>query len=638
MCGITGIINLEPGEPIRIPVIRKMTDSLEHRGPDDSGVYTDRRIALGHRRLKILDLSVRGRQPMFDTEDRAGIIHNGEVYNFREIRKELAASEYKFRSESDTEVILNSFLENGIDCLENFIGMFAFAIYDKTSEQVFLVRDRIGIKPLYYTLFNGKLIFASEIKAILLYPGFIPEPDTTAISSYLSYRYPIGENTMFKNILSLPPGHYLKIDSARVKLHQYWDLPIYEIKEDFGEEFYIENIRELLESAVRYRMISDVPLGAYLSGGLDSSVITSIMSRKGETSVKTFTIGFEEKGYNEFEHARRVADHCHTDHRQILLGAEDYIDNMLKLIRYKDAPLGVANEPALHVMSRELKKHITVVLSGEGADEIFGGYGRIFRSPYDYIRMKNTASADMNSALRNELFKKYGGREFPSPSDHFMYLYNYINWDDKTAFLNTEIIAALNNDSDQKAIFARLFQQTADLDIYDQYMWVFEKIHIVGLLQRVDMTSMAASVEARVPFTDHRLVEFAMSIPSEYKLKWRSAEAKKQAAETISDKISEKYDIPKYILKRSYEDSLPAGIVDRKKVGFPVPVHLWFGAKFNSFAKEIMLDERAKKRNFYNINGLEKFLGRPDLFREHGSGLKVWMLLNLELWFREYFD
>ncbi|MCH9028783.1 MAG: asparagine synthase (glutamine-hydrolyzing) [Bacteroidetes bacterium] len=643
MCGIAGIVNLENKTQVRINIIKEMADTMIHRGPDDSGSYVDDCIALGHRRLTIIDLTSHGRQPMFDITGRVGIIFNGEIYNYQELRSELETKGYEFQSQTDTEVILNAYIEYGIKCLNKFNGMFAFGIYDKKYKTVYLVRDRIGIKPLFYSLYDGKLIFASEIKAILKYPGFSSSENINGLSSYLSYRYPIGEDTLFNEIKSLNPGYYLEVAGPNVKKHQYWEIPINENNEDKGEEFYINRLREIMASAVKYRMRSDVHVGAYLSGGLDSSITVALMSNFMESPVNTFTIGFNEEGYNEFRFAKQVADKYNTNHNRMTMSSTDYIENMVKLISYKDAPLGVPNEPALYVMSKELKKYVTVVLSGEGADEIFGGYGRIFRSPYDYQRLKelensnNTSNSEKNKLLRRNLDKKYNGNKFKSDQEHFLFLYNYTNWDDKQNFLHPDIIKHLNYDEQLRNIFAVEFEKIKNMNIYDKYMWIFEKIHILGLLQRVDMTTMAASVEARVPFVDHRLVEFAFTIPIKYKLKWRSQTDKATACSYNSDQISEKYDIPKYILKKSFENDLPKEVVWRKKMGFPVPVHNWLGDDFNDFSKEILLDKRALNRNFYNKN-MEKILNNKQLFSNHGFGIKIWMLVNMELWQREYID
>jgi asparagine synthase (glutamine-hydrolysing) len=642
MCGIAGAINLAERGPLGETHIRRMTDCITHRGPDDSDIYVDDNVALGHQRLIIFDLTSQGRQPMFDETGSVGIVFNGEIYNYPELKKELQGQGYNFRSNTDTEVILNSYLEYGIECLSRFNGMFAFAIHDRRNQTTFLARDRVGIKPLYFTSFDDRLIFGSEIKVILAYPGFRTGPDLTGVSSYLSYRYPIGDRTLFENVNSLLPGHYLKIDHGSVSRHEYWDLPVITDREDHGEPYYLEQVHALLTSSVKLRMRSDVPIGAYLSGGLDSSAIVALMAQLTDNPVKTFTIGFEEEGFNEFAYARQVADRYGTDHHEITLSSSDYIDSMIKLIRFKDSPLGVPNEPALHVMSQHLKQHITVVLSGEGADEIFGGYGRIFRSPYDFQRMQELAAAgqgsDTDSRLRANLALKYGDRTFADELEHFLFLYNYTSWEDKEKFLTPDLIERLDQDRPLEAVFAEQLGKCKGLNQYDKYMWLFEKIHILGLLHRVDMTTMATAVEARVPFVDHRLVEFAMAIPVKYKLKWRSEQDRTAAAVCNADQISEKHDIPKYILKQAFARDLPAEVVWRKKMGFPVPIHSWLGDRFNEFAKEVLLDRSARTRGILRCDNLESILNDTTQFDQHRSGLKIWMLVNLELWFREYFN
>ncbi len=636
MCGIVGVINIENRQQVPLSIITDMAATMRHRGPDDSGTYVDDRVAFGHRRLTIIDMSTHGRQPMYDTTGRIGIVFNGEIYNYQELRIDLEAKGHRFYSQTDTEVILNSYLEYGIKCIDQFNGMFAFAIYDKANGRVTLVRDRIGIKPLFYSLHDGKLLFASEIKAILKYPGYSTSENINGISSYLSYRHPIGEDTLYSNIKSLSPGYYLEVDGNKMSKHQYWELPINTDNHDLGEEYYIAKLRELMSSSVTYRMRSDVPVGAYLSGGLDSSITVALMSHLVDDPVNTFTIGFEEEGYNEFSYAKQVADRYNTNHHRIIMSSKDYIENMVKLISYKDAPLAVPNEPALHAMSKELKAHITVVLSGEGADEIFGGYGRIFRSPYDYQRLHDSSTSD-NKLLRSNLEDKYSGRQFRSEQEHFLYLYNYASWDDKKQFLHPDIIASLNNDEQLVNLFTAEFDKIKEMSHYDKYMWIFEKIHIIGLLQRLDMTTMATSVEARVPFIDHRLVEFAFTIPIKYKLKWRSEADQATATSYNSDQISEKYDMPKYILKKAFEQDLPQDVVWRNKMGFPVPIHKWLGEEFNAFAKDILLDRKALDRKCYSDN-LEKLLHNRELFSDHDFGIKIWMLVNMELWQRAYID
>jgi asparagine synthase (glutamine-hydrolysing) len=643
MCGITGIFGINKKPKMTDCLLEQMTKKLTHRGPDSVGFRIGDGFALGHCRLKIIDLEG-GVQPMSSPDGKVWVSYNGEIYNFREIRDELIGLGYDFKTKSDTEVLVRSYEAFGIDCVKHFNGMFAIALVDLKKNKFFLIRDRLGIKPLYYTIKDGCIIFGSEIKSILAYPGVKREINPYGVSSYLSYRYVLGEETLFRGIFSLSPGRVLTVANSSFKIDSYWEAPIIIQKEDKGESFYIEKIRELLGRAVKYRMISDVPLGAYLSGGLDSSLIVSLMAEYANEPIKTFTIGFQEEGFNEFEFSRMVASRYRTDHKEILLSSSDYIDLIPKLISFKDSPLSVPNEVPLYEMSKELKKYITVVLSGEGADELFGGYGRIFRSPFDYERVKlmrenpGVISGDVKNMLVRNLLEKYKDLDFNTIQDHFLTCYNYLSLEDKRCFLQEEFNLSLNGDEKMGGFFRSCFKRIEGLSQYDQYMWIFEKIHLVGLLHRLDMTTMAVAVEARVPFVDHNLVEFGLSMPFKYKLRWKSLLHKTMATLVSSDQISERYDTTKYILRESFRDKLPETIISREKVGFPVPLHKWFGEKFNGYAKEILLDKRTKRRGILDTKQLEKSLNEIKNFEDHKFGIKIFMLVNLELWARIYID
>ena len=638
MCGITGIINFNK-QKYAEELLWRMTDTMVHRGPDGGGIFSDSGIGLGHRRLSILDLSEEGKQPFIQND--LSITFNGEIYNFQEIKSQLG--NFNYRSETDTEVILNAYRKKGIDCINDFNGMFAFCLFDKTKQKVYLVRDRMGIKPLYYAHINNEIIFGSEVKAILASGKIKSDFSNSAISNYLSFRYPVGTQSLFKNIYQLEPAHYLEIDltTKGIKKTQYWDVPIIDQKEDFGEDYYINRIQETLSESVRYRMIADVDFGAYLSGGLDSSIVVSLMSKMHSRRIKTFTIGFEEKDYNEFEYSKMVADMYNTQHNTILLDPSKYFDTSDMLIGYKDAPLSVPNEPALYLMSKALKEHFTVVLSGEGADELFGGYGRIFRSPYDFERYGDIHKYGINnniSKMFTQSFEEKYGSFDSNITNHFLKLYKYISLKDKRSFMSPDFIDSTANDKPLFEYFDHQFAKSSTLSFSEQYMWIFEKIHIQGLLNRLDMTTMAASVEGRVPFVDHKLIELAFSIPLKYKMKWKSESHKLYSSHLTSDLISEVYDTPKYILKKAYEKQLPKEVVWRRKMGFPVPLHKWFGDSFNDYAKEVLLDNKAKSRNLYNTNELERLLNDKSNFKEHSFGLKIWMLVNLELWMNKYFN
>jgi len=636
MCGLLGILGANP-DRVSPAAFDEALALMRHRGPDESDTW--RQVddsgglnAFGHQRLRIIDLHAASRQPMHTDDGRFVLVFNGEIYNYLELRKKLEAGGHRFKTRSDTEVLLTSFARYGIDCIHDFIGMFAFAIHDRQQKVTWLVRDRLGIKPMWFQHAGDELLFASEIKSILALSTQPRRLNPAAVSSYFSFRYPILNDAFIEGIESLPPGHFLRFENGETTISEYWD-PAHAFAaqvDDRGEDWYIAQLRETLDSAIRYRMISDVPLGAYLSGGVDSSVITALMARASKEPVKTFTIGFEEEGYNEFDYARLVADRYQTEHREIMISGECYIEEMERLIRFKDAPLAVPNEVPLHLMSRELKKFITVVLSGEGADEIFCGYGRIYRSPDDFEKLKSVTDPEFLTRFRD----KYGTTKFESELDHFLNIYGYTNTAMKKQLLSPDFNNASHNDAIRQK-FQGLFDRVAGQGYTNQIAYCFEKTHLLGLLQRVDMTTMATSVEARVPFVDHRLVELAFSMPLNYKLRWNEGGAAKSKF-LLSDEISEIHDTPKYILKKTYEDLVPNEVLYRRKMGFPVPLNDWFGGRFRDYARDHLLSRQAAQRGIYNTDGIRKALDSDMLESDHSLAMKVWMLVNLELFCESY--
>lgn len=615
----------------------KALNLQQHRGPDDSGYVRYGNLQLGHRRLSIIDLNPKSKQPMIGGNGDLTCIFNGEIYNYSEIREQLRSAGYVFNTESDTEVLINAYHLYGEKCLDKFIGMFAFVIFDKRTQSIFAARDRLGVKPLYYANINGVLYFSSEVKSIRAASDCSKNINLSAISSYLSYRYPIANDSFYSEIKQVPPAHYVKVNNQKeLELSQYWQFSesIRQQENDHGEEFYIERIRELFSSSVNYRMIADVPVGAYLSGGVDSSAVVAEMTRQSKTPVKTFTIGFEEEGFNEFSYAQQVAKRYGTDHHEIMLSGDDYIETMAELIKLKDAPLGVPNEVPLYRMSQELKKHITVVLSGEGADEIFGGYGRIFRAADDYEKLKAYRSgAPTSTALKNALDKKYSDLHRLDELSHFLHLYQYTNSNLKSEILGAAFSQS-SYDNEFNKIFKREFDSTpANATYATRMMYVFERLHLPGLLQRVDTTTMGAGVEARVPFVDHRLVEFAFTIPDKYKLKWK--ENNSTASDLLSDKISEEFDTPKYILKKAFENILDNETLYRKKMGFPVPLSKWFGGKFREYAASRILSGHLVKEQIINKNYVAQLLKEDSLARNQSLAMNIWMLLNIEIFLEE---
>jgi len=631
------VYNLKHKKKTDKKIIIGMAQSLKHRGPEDSGIYCDERIALGHRRLKIIDLSKKGHQPMSDSKKEVFVVFNGEIYNFKEIKQELIERGHTFNSGSDTEVIIYAYKEWGIKCIEKFNGMFALGLYDKKNNKLYLVRDRLGVKPLFYTIFDKKVIFSSEIKAILKYPKFKREPNWKTISSYLSYRYVLGEETFFKNIYHVLPAHYLEMWDGKVKKHEYWDIPLKTRKKDLGKKFYTKKIRELLTNSVKLRMISDVPLGAYLSGGLDSSIIVALMSKLTKEHVKTYSIAFKQKEYNELKYAKLVADMYKTNHKEITIDGKKYLSTMRKLIEYKDAPLAVPNEIPIYLMSKELKKDITVVLSGEGSDEIFSGYGRLFRSPSDYYKLK-IIPPFIRKIFFKSLYKKYNARTFDTEMEHFLFQYSYFPLEEKNSLFNGYMKKLTKGDYELKNIFKKYFSRASGLNYYDKISYVFEKLHLVGLLEKLDNPTMATAVEGRVPFVDHKLVEFMFSVPYKYKLKWISPLSRIKGFFKNSDEISENLDITKYILRETFKKDIPLEVLNRKKKGFPVPLDTWFKGKFINHARKIVLDPKARISKIIDQENLKKWIEKNLKDKsDKDFGQKLWMILNIEIWLKEYF-
>ena len=639
MCGILGQLPLSNAACALSPdFFSDALNKMEHRGPDDSGIVMDDRFVFGHRRLSILDLSSKARQPMVTPDGVLTLTYNGEIYNYETLRKSLQNRGVKFQTTSDTEVLLYGLYYEGIDFIKRCNGFFAFAAFDKRTNCCWVARDRLGIKPLYVHDDGKYLTFSSEIKSILALVGCQLELNLKSVSSYMSFRYPIGNQTFFEGIECLSPGNYLTIKNGRKQQFQYWDPKeaFNKQSEDKGESYYIEGLSAQLQAAISKRMVADVPVGAYLSGGVDSSLIAAVMATHTDHPLKSFTIGFDEPGYNEFEYASLVAQQYQTDHHEIILNADDYFQKLNTLIEFKDAPLAVPNEVPLYEMSKQLKKHITVVLSGEGADELFGGYGRIFRST-DEFEKANLAHSHQDPELaifQAAFIRKYGVSSFSKQIDHFLHNYRYTSVNLKKSLLNLDIDVI---EKELVGEFESLFDSLPGQSYLNKALYTFEKLHLQGLLGRVDTTTMATAVEARVPFVDHELVEFAFSIPEHYKLRWKSAADAENARSKLGNDISELHDIPKWILKKTGESFLPNKILYRKKMGFPVPLDKWFGGKFKTLAQDILLSSACKERGLINNRAVEAILNKADVSADHSMAMKLWMLVNLELFQVRYF-
>lgn len=600
MCGINGFIckrKIENGEYR----INSMNNSLIHRGPDAEGYVKIDGGYMGQRRLSIIDMDSRSNQPMWTNEKDAAIVYNGEIYNYKELKDSLC---YKFKTTSDTEVLLAGIKEYGIDWIKKCNGMFAFAFADIRENKIILCRDRLGIKPLYYYMDKEKLIFSSEIKGILN-SGLIEVIfNNNAIDEYLGNRYVREPYTFFQGIYQVPAGHYLTINrDLQMKLVRYWNLPDeFNMDSIYGENEIYDRFKSEVVDAIRRRMIADVPIGTYLSGGIDSGIISAVCAKQSKKSINTYTIGFPMM--NEFPYAQMVAQQYQTNHHELLLSATDYFDKLEELISYKDGPLGVPNEVPLAVMSKELKTLITVVLSGEGADELMGGYGKIYRSPFDY-----------------ENIDFCHGENF---YDYFINKYEYVPREIRDRYLLTSHFIRDAKDEEIRKQFDERINEENVFRFFHQY-------HVKGLLQRVDAMTMYASIEARVPFLDHTLIEFVYKeVPYELKLRWNSNEVKERARKSSSSFYSERWDQPKYLLRKLGSELLPRDVVNRKKMGFPVPLNTWF-AELKEMGIHLL-----KNSNWFDYTKLDKLY--EDCMNNIRSGQLLWMFVNVELFRKMYFE
>ncbi|MFC1948485.1 asparagine synthase (glutamine-hydrolyzing) [Chloroflexota bacterium] len=627
MCGICGKFDVK--EEIERSLIEDMCSSISHRGPDDQGVYIDSSIGLGNRRLSILDLSKAGHMPMPDISQKLWITYNGEVYNYKELRSELQDYGYHFRSNTDTEVVLNAYHKWGQDCLSRFNGMFAFAIWDEEKRELFLARDRMGIKPLYYYCDGTRIVFASEIKAILQDHTISRELSQEGIINYFTFGHSMAPRTIFKEIHKILPGHYLICEpegeaKLKIQIKRYWIPPIPGQSEDAGKEYYMEGITHLLRESVRKRLISDVPLGVFLSGGIDSSIVTGLMSSIDQSPVKTFSIGFNTGGtaYNETDDARIVANHFGTEHHEIMLNEGDLTQALTTLVYHYDEPFGDAANFPTYLLSKFTKEHVTVSLSGEGGDETFGGYRRyvvenlINQYPALTLLLSNdiTRKVFFNVHKLNRWYKLAEDLKIRDSVER------YANW---LSIFTKEMRSELFNghlrelhDFNPVDIYRQLFNEN-DVCAVDGMLYTDQQTLLPDtFLEKVDKASMAVGLEVRVPFLDHELVEFAATIPAKYKVRWFGT---------------------KTILKQSFKSLLPPETLRKRKHGFTPPVGPWFRNTLNSFVADIIFDSRAKSRGLFDYDYIQR------LYNWHIEGRgyyhwHLWLLTIFELWCQRFLD
>ncbi|MDD5132684.1 MAG: asparagine synthase (glutamine-hydrolyzing) [bacterium] len=628
MCGICGIYNFSSPGPVLPENIEKMCQALVHRGPDDRGSHISGPIGLGHRRLSIIDLQT-GQQPIYNEDKSVVVIFNGEIYNFPELRQQLSAKGHCFYTQTDTEVVAHLYEEYGRDCVKHLRGMFAFAVWDEKNRKLLLARDRVGKKPLVYAIRNGALVFASELKALLAWPGFQPGIDPEAIHYFITYQYVPSPLTIFKEIRKLPPASILECSAdGKIEIYRYWDLD-FRPKIKVNETEAAELVREKLTAAVKMRLLSDVPLGAFLSGGLDSSIIVGLMSCLSSQPVKTFSIGFEEDDFSEIGYACLVAKHFKTQHQEFIV-KPNTIEILPKLVWHYNEPFGDSSALPSYYVARETKRFVTVALNGDGGDENFAGYLRyranMLAARLDFLKplLANSALQKVIGSLphrehqKNRLraFKRFALALGETPARrniawHCIFDQQYQSQLYSDSFKQT--VAA----TDSYQYLTAVFNQARAGNFLEQLLYTDIMTYLPeDLLVKMDIACMANSLEARSPFLDHEFMELAASLPAQMKLKGQQS---------------------KYILKKAFAPILPPEILKRGKMGFGVPIEKWFRRELKDYVRDILLSQRSSQRGYFRREFVEK------LIQQHAAGkmnhgYRLWSLLNLELWHRIFID
>jgi len=626
MCGIAGILHLDYQTPVDASQLALMNQAQRHRGPDQEGVWCSGPVGLGHRRLSIIDLSEAARQPLINEDGTLALAFNGEIYNYQSLREDLLQHGHRFRSQSDAEVILHLYEERGIECLHALRGMFAFALWDQSRQRLFLARDRVGKKPLKYYTDGRRLVFASELKAILRLPGIPREEDSLAIHHYLTFGYCPAPLTGLQNIHKLPAGYYLLAEKGEITRRRYWQLT-YAVKEQRGEEEWCEAILERLADAVRIRMVSDVPLGCFLSGGLDSSTIVALMARQQSEPVRTFSIGFTNARRDERPYAREVAQRFSTRHQEFLVEPEG-MAVFPELVRLYEEPYADSSALPSYYLAKMAREHVTVALNGDGGDENFAGYDRYTRYGKNRQLVQFLAPLGIRRALdlaaRTRIFPAKArnraavGRGLfdPDPLGHYLAYVTFFNTYARRELYTDEFWHRVSG-TDPAEVY-RVFTESHDAGGEDVERWMYGDFSCYlpnDLLPKVDIASMAHSLECRAPLLDHEFLEFTARIPLELKI--RQGEKK-------------------YIFRKAIQKILPEAILHRPKSGFGIPIHEWFSGPMSETARRYLLDPRALARGNFRREYLERLLE----WHEHGhsQGYLLWLLICLEEWRRQYID
>lgn len=627
MCGICGIVSHNEAHPVDEGMLIKMNDTIVHRGPDDAGHFHDGRAGIAMRRLSIIDLST-GHQPMTNEDKTVWIVFNGEIYNYQEIRQDLVQKGHTFVTKSDTEAIVHAYEEYGADCVHRLNGMFAFAIWDSVKERFFLARDRVGIKPMYYHFSKRNLIFGSELKAVLAHPDTPREINFSALDQFLTLEYIPSPNTIFKDIHKLPPGHWMMLENGRLTIKQYWNVEPMDVPN--SDQACVEKLTELIRDAVKIRMIADVPLGAFLSGGIDSSTIVSFMSELSSQPVKTFSIGFGNRTYNELPFARQVAQKYGTDHYEEFLEA-DIADMAMRLVSHFDEPFGDFSIFPTYLVSEVARRFVTVTLSGDGGDEIFGGYDTYVAQNMDqrfygrlpqWMRQKTmpylldlVPPQPAKKGLINKAKRFVEGAAMPSAWQHTRWMM-FMNQQDKGMLYKPGVREAINGDS-PGALIERYFDEVSQQNRLAQQQYVDVKTYMVdNILVKVDRMSMAASLEARVPLLDHRIVEFALNLPPHLKL---------NGGET------------KAILRRVMDGRLPESILKKPKEGFSIPLKHWMREDLRPLMTDLLSADTVRRRGYFDPNTVSRWV-QEHLDQKANHSHRLWTLMVFELWHQQVLE
>jgi asparagine synthase (glutamine-hydrolysing) len=626
MCGIVGIVRND-GKPVDEQLLSRMNNAIRHRGPDEDGFYVKGSVGLAMRRLAIIDLKS-GQQPIHNHDRSSWIVFNGEIYNYLELREKLEKLGHTFYTNSDTEAIVHAYDQFGVDCPKHLRGMFVFAIWNERTQELFLARDRVGKKPLLYADVNGQLIFGSEFSALLLHPDVSRDIQPEALDYYLSYMCIPAPLTAYRAIRKLEPGHWLRWRNGQIERQRYWQ-PDFTKKLDIGEEEAGERTVEILREAVRVRLMSEVPLGAFLSGGIDSSAVVALMSQESSGRVKTFSIGFDEQDFSELHHARRIAEHVGAEHHEFIV-RPDAVEVLPTLVEHYGEPYADSSAVPTYYVAKETRKHVTVALNGDGGDESFAGYERYiamgltekYRRVPSFLResvIKETVNLLPTSPTKRSRVKS-AKRLLEAVSlsrvDRYAHWVSVFNEQTKQP-LYSDFFRQQTQAANATGLLEEWFKRANGIGVVDAMLLTDQMTYLPNdLLVKVDIATMAVSLEARSPFLDHHVIEFAASLPQNLKLRRLTS---------------------KYLLKKVLRKLLPSENLNRRKMGFGVPIGHWFRGKMQPFLREVVLSEKALRRGLFKPEAVKQLV-ELHTRGERDYSHQLWTLLMLELWFNRFID